>query len=452
MNVVSLKGPGSDGGISTALEHLYKSGGRNQSWWYLAQDQIRCQTKSAVRHITSENIPAQICDAHYQFCHGCIWPIMHSRPEQACYKEEDFFLYKRLNAIFASQIERLQSHDAYFVQNYELALVPKLLKRSGRQSVIFWPTPWPESIPAQYSAPILEIAESLLAAKIIAFNTKADADNFNKFIDQQLPYIESSRSFGGIAEVIVAPMGIDIEQWKSQSRLLSGQHISIDLPRCPYVLSIDRGDQSSGVELRLKAIDLLFTRYPQLKEQFTFVQIYGRTSPGIKANDTYWKELQEASAAINSKHATAEWKPLISLPQTLSTIELTALFSQASVLLVTAKHDGLNLSAKEFIACQAPENPGIVVLSDQSSVAEDDGFARSAITFKTQNLSDDHAAEHDAIEAILDATLRGLRMSTAEKLRRVKMLTRQLEKTDLQQWCHQFASALNNGDNLASAI
>ena len=443
MNVVSLKGPGSDGGISTALEHLYKSGGRNQSWWYLAQDQIRCQTRSAVRHIPSENIPAQICDAHYQFCHSFIWPIMHSLPEQVCYKEEDFFLYKRLNAIFASQIERLQSHDAYFVQNYELALVPKLLKRSGRQSVIFWPTPWPKSIPAQYSAPILEIAESLLAAKIIAFNTKEDASNFNNFINQQLPYIESSRSFGGVAEVIVAPMGIDIEHWKSQSLTLAGQQTSIDLPTGPYVLSIDRGDQSSRAEQRHKAIDLLFTRYPQLKEQLTFVQICGRTSPGIKANDSYWKDCQEASAVINSKHATTNWKPLVSLSQTLSTLDLTALYSQAAVMLVTAGHDGLNLSTKEFIACQSPENPGMPVLSEQSSVAEDEEFARAAITFK--------ATEQDEVEAILDATLRGLRLSTAEKQRRVKILTEQLEKNNLQQWCSQFSAVLNKGD-LAAAV
>lgn len=451
MNVVSLKGPGSDGGISTALEHLHKSGGRNQSWWYLAQDQIRCQTRSAVRHIPSENIPAQIGDAHYQFCHSFIWPIMHSRPEQACYKEEDFFLYKRLNTIFANQIERLQSHDCYFVQSYELALVPKLLKRSGRQSVIFWPAPWPQSIPAQYSAPILEIAESLLAAKIIAFYTKADADNFNNFIDQQLPYIESSRSFGGVAKVIVAPMGIDSEQWKSQSRTLAGQQTSIDLPAAPYVLSIDPCDPSSGVELRLKAIDLLFTRYPELKEQLTFVQICGRTSPGIKANDSYWKDCQEASASLNSKHATTSWKPLVSLPQTLSTLDLTSLYSRAAVMLVTAVHDGLNLSAQEFIASQSPENPGILVLADQSSLAKDEEFARAAITFKTESLPNDYASEQDTIETILAATLRGLRLPTAEKQRRMEMLTEQLQKNNLQQWCNQFTSVQNNGD-LAAAV
>lgn len=450
MNVVSLKGPGSDGGISTALEHLYKSGGRNQSWWYLAQDQIRCQTRSAVRHIPSENIPAQICDAHYQFCHSFIWSIMHSLPEQACYKEEDFFLYKRLNTIFANQIERLQSHDSYFVQSYELALVPKLLKRSGRQSVIFWPTPWPKSVPAQYCAPILEIAESLLASKIIAFNTNEDASNFNNFINQQLPYIESSRSFGGVAEVIVAPMGIDIEHWKSQSLTLAGQQTSIDLPTGPYVLSIDRGDQSSGLALRLKAIDLLFTRYPELKEQLTFVQSCGRTSPGIKANDSYWKDCQEASAILNSKHATTNWKPLVSLPQTLSTLDLTILYSRAAVMLITAGHDGLNLLAKEFIASQSSENQGILVLSEQCSVAKDEEFARAAITFKTQNLPNDYATEHDTIEAILAATLRGLRLSTANKQRRVKMLTEQLQKNSLQQWCNQFTSALNNGDLVAA--
>lgn len=112
-------------------------------------------------------------------------------------------------------------------------------------------------------------------------------------------------------------------------------------------------------------------------------------------------------------------------------------------MLVTAGHDGLSLSTKEFIACQSPENPGIPVLSAQSSVAEDEEFARAAITFK--------ANEQDEVEAILDATLRGLHLSTVEKQRRMKILTEQLQKNNLQQWCNQFSAALNNGD-LAAAV
>lgn len=112
-------------------------------------------------------------------------------------------------------------------------------------------------------------------------------------------------------------------------------------------------------------------------------------------------------------------------------------------MLVTAGHDGLNLSTKEFIACQSPENPGMLVLAEQSSVAEDEEFARAAITFKT--------TEQDEVEAILDATLRGLRLSTAEKQRRVKILTARLQKNNLQQWCNQFSAVLNKGD-LAAAV
>jgi len=104
MNIVSLKGPAKEDGITAALERLHKAGGRTQSWWYLAQDQIRCQTKSAVRHLPSENIPAQVCDAHYRFCYEFIWPLMHDMADQATYVEEDFFLYKRQNAILVAQI------------------------------------------------------------------------------------------------------------------------------------------------------------------------------------------------------------------------------------------------------------------------------------------------------------------------------------------------------------
>lgn len=430
MNIVSLKGPATEDGITAALERLHKSGGRNQSWWYLAQDQIRCQTKSAVRHLPSENIPAQVCDAHYRFCYEFIWPIMHDMADQATYVEEDFFLYKRLNAILIAQIERHESHDPYFVQGYQLAFIPKLLRRSGRQSAIFWQTPWPKLVPEQFLAPIVEIAESLLAAKAIAFSTKEYADNFNSFVDEHLPYIDSSRSFGRVAEVLVAPLGLDLEHWQAQSKKISGDHILSALAKSRYVLSIDKADCTMGVVPRLKAIDLFFSANPELREQITFVQICERSNPGIKANDSYWTECQSEIAKLTEKHATLDWKPLISLPHTISIEQLTHLYRHAAVMLVTSVRDGLNRPAKEFIACQSTDKPGILALSTGAGATEE--FGRHAISF----------APNDA-EAIAEATIRCLHMPASQKNRRNQRLLRQLQKNPLQLWCDTFTQILH---------
>ncbi|MBP6743782.1 trehalose-6-phosphate synthase [bacterium] len=429
MNIVSLKGPATEGGITAALERLHKAGGRNQSWWYLAQDQIRCQTKSAVRHLPSENIPAQVCDAHYRFCYEFIWPLMHDMADQATYVEEDFFLYKRLNAILVAQIERHESHDPYFVQDFQLAFIPKFLKRSGRQSAIFWHSPWPKFVPDHFLAPIIEIAEALLAAKAIAFTTKEYADNFNSFVDKHLPYIDSSRSFGRIADVLVAPPGVDLEHWQAQSKKISGNQILGELANSRYVLSIDKADCTMGVMPRLKAIDLFFSANPELKEQITFVQICGRSNPGIKANDSYWTECQSEIAKLTEKYATSDWKPLISLPHSISIDQLTQLYRHAAVMLVTSVRDGLNLTAKEFIACQSTDTPGILALSTAAGATEE--FGRHAISFAPDNA-----------EAIAEATIRCLHMTASQKNRRNQRLQLQLQKNPPQLWCDTFMQIL----------
>ncbi len=428
MNIVSYRGPGMAGGVSTALDRLYKSGGRNQSWWYLDQDQVKSQSRSAVRLHSGEKIPLALCDAHYRFCNEFIWPIMHDLSEHAIYKEEDYFLYTRFNAIFAAQIERQQSHDPYFVQDYQLALLPKLLKRQGRDSAIFWHIPWPKSVPQEFVAPIVELAQAMLSAKAIGFHTQEYVDNFNNFVDQYLPFFANSRTFGHVAEVVAAPLGLDLDHWAERNE---GQYSSIaeQLESTPYVLSVERADYTKGVVDRLKAIDLLFEQNPELRETITFVQICGRTRAGIKAYDNYWKECQEQIDYLEQKYSTSRWKPVVSISQSLNSDELTYLYKRAAVMLVSPLRDGLNLTAKEFIACQAGERPGILALSKGAGVAEE--FSPYAITFEPGDIS-----------AMAAATLRCLKMPTTQRRRRFLKLKQSLQANPLQLWCDTFTTAL----------
>ncbi|CAN5390919.1 trehalose-6-phosphate synthase [soil metagenome] len=435
MNIVSHIGPGKEGAISAALERLYKSGGRNQTWWYIGQEQIKCQSKSAVRHLPAENIPPQVCDSHYRFCNEFIWPVMHGLTGQAIYREDDFFLYKRLNTIFAEQIERQQSHDPYFVQNFQLALLPKLLKNNGLESAIFWQIPWPAFVAEEHLGPVIEIAQSLLAAKAIGFNCQEYADNFNAFVDLHLPFINKSRAFGHVAEILVTPLGIDIEYWsqREEENLVDplGEMVT------PYVLSIDKGEFSMGALQRLKAINIFFERNSHLREKITFVQICGRANPGIKAADKYWKDCQDEIALLSEKYGTASWQPLMTIAQPISSDQLAYLYRNAAVMLVTAVQEGLNLTAKEFIACQANENPGILALS--TGVGNHEEFGRYAMSF-----------DPDDLEAIADVTTRCLLMPASLKVRRNLRLLQLLHKNPLQSWCDKFATALYGGEEMAA--
>ena len=432
MNIVSHIGPGKEGAISAALESLYKAGGRNQTWWYIGQEQIKCQSKSAVRHLPGETIPPQVCDSHHRFCHEFIWPIMHGLPEQVSFNEDDFVLYKSFNSIFATQIGRQQSHDPYFVQNYQLALMPKFLKNDGRDSAIFWQIPWPNSVPTEYLAPVIEIAQALLAAKAIGFSTKEYADNFNAFVDLHLPFINQSRSFGHVAQVIVTPVGIDLESWAEKDVENIVDPLG-DLTT-PYVLSVDKAEYSMGALTRLQAIDLFFENNANLREKISFVQIFGRSNPGIKASDKCWKECQDTIDDLTQKYGTANWQPIVTISQPISSEQLAYLYKNAAVMLVAAVKDGLNLSAKEFIACQSNENPGILAIS--TGVGCTDEFGHYVMTFGP-----------DDAEAIADATVRCLHMPATQKVRRNLRLLQLLHKNPQQQWCDKFTTALYGGQS-----
>jgi len=421
------------GGVSTALDRLYQSGGRNQSWWYLDQDQVKSQ--SSVRLYNSEKIPSQLRDAHYRFCNEFIWPIMHDLAEHAVYKEDDYFLYSRFNATFAAHIDRQESQNPYFVQDYQLALLPKLLERQGRESAIFWHIPWPKSVPQEYVAPIVDLARAMLSARAIGFHTQEYVDNFNSFVEKHLTFMASSRLFGKLAEVVAAPLGLDLEHWSEENEGKAST-LAQQLQSTPFILSVERADYTKGVVDRLKAIDLIFERNPELRETITFVQICGRTRPGIKAYDNYWKACQEEINHLQEKYGTENWKPVVSISQSLNSDELTYLYRKAAVMLVSPVRDGLNLTAKEFIACQTSERPGILALSTGAGVAKE--FSRYAVTFEPGN-----------VEAIAAATLRCLNMPSTQRHRRTLKLKQNLQANPLQLWCDTFTNVLYSDENVA---
>jgi len=379
-------------------------------------------------------ISPQLCEAHYRFCNEFIWPIMHDLSQYAVFKEDDHFLYSRFNAIFASQIERQQSDIPYFVQDYQLALLPKLLKRKGRDSAIFWHIPWPKSVPSEFARPIVDIAQALLSARAIGFHTQEYVDNFNNFVDQHLPFMALSRQVKNRAKVIAAPLGLDLDYWSDHKDGIFSA-VAKQLQSTPFVLSVERADYTKGVIDRLEAIDLLFERNPQMQGNITFAQICGRTRPGIKAYDDYWKDCQRSIEALNQKYGNQSWKPVVSISHSLNSAELTYLYRRAAVMLVSPVRDGLNLTAKEFIACQTRDQPGMLALSTGAGVAEE--FSRYAITFPPGDA-----------EAMADATLRCLNMPSIQRYKRTLHLKRSLAANPLQLWCDTFTALLYPDENM----
>lgn len=477
MQIVSYRGPGMAGGVSPALTQLVAEDGANHKWWHLDDNTIKYSNGTGQAH-ARHLLPQSLIEGHYRYCNEFLWPIMHDMSQFATYRVEDRALYERFNRIFAREIVVGNSRYAaskLFAQDYQLALLPKELQRlDGPGCGIFWHIPWPKSVPQEYLPAIVDIAKSLLSAEFIGFHTQEYCSNFFNFVAKNIPGTAISLRNRTITrkplplashintvpssledtwkiqladvntvktrftKVVAAPLGLDVEHWQKISRVRSKLHLHPSLIHTDYVLSVDRADYTKGVIPRLEAIDHFFNDHPEMIGKITFAQLCTRTRPGIDSFDDNWFKIQKLMNEINEKYAVEEWQPVLSLQGPLKPAELSVLYANASMMLVNPVRDGLNLTAKEYIACQS-NRPGVLGLSPYCGAFEELGpWAVSVNPFDPKEMS----------QSIYDA----LTLSDRDKLERINGLRARLNENTLAHWCEQFKTLLEPAEDMDTAI
>ena len=190
LDIVSYRGPGSAGGVSSGLECIWRKqqNASSSTWWYLGKrflEKLSSQYKNS-NFVTM--LSEQIVAGHYRYCNEFLWPILHDLPQYANYNPEDQELYRQLNLIFANYIGyEHEKGKHYFVQDYQLALLPRFMHIAGGKSEVFWHIPWPKNVPTEYVQPLSEIARGLLRSEVLGFHTTEYAHNFIQFVWQYLP-------------------------------------------------------------------------------------------------------------------------------------------------------------------------------------------------------------------------------------------------------------------------
>lgn len=474
MQIVSYRGPGMAGGVSPALTQMVAGDGSNHKWWHIEDNTIKYSNgigQPNARHLLSESL----IEGHYRYCNEFLWPIMHDMSEFATYRVEDRALYERFNRIFAREIVVENSRytsSKLFVQDYQLALLPKELQRlDGPACGIFWHIPWPKSVPQSYLPAIVDLAKSLLSAEFIGFHTQEYCSNFFNFVAKNIPgttvsmrnrtitrqsvaYVnpkaaptmedtwrirlaDKYTSQNRFTKVVAAPLGLDVDHWENISRVRSKLHLHPSLIHTDYVLSVDRADYTKGVAPRIEAIGHFFNDHPELIGKITFAQLCTRTRPGIEAFDNNWFNIQRLIQEVNSKYSTEDWQPVLNLKGPLKPAELSLLYANASMMLVNPVRDGLNLTAKEYIACQS-NRPGVLGLSPHCGAFEELGpWAVEVNPFDPKEMS----------RSIFNA----LNLSDRDKLERMNGMRSRLNENTLSLWCEQFKGLLEPADDMEAA-
>ena len=204
------------------------------------------------------------------------------------------------------------------------------------------------------------------------------------------------------------------------------------------IISVDRLDYTKGLAYRLRTLDTLLRSYPTLHGQTTYVQIAPSTRGDIHDYQVMREELESLAGQINGQFATPGWSPVVYMNRAFPAGQLMRMLRRARVGFIAPLRDGMNLVAKEYIAAQDPDDPGVLVLSTFTGAAQSLQGGYLPV-----NPYDADASAHSLYQA--------LNMSLEERRRRHQHLLMQLRRQDLGQWCEQFLHDLSasSGSNQA---
>ena len=390
--------------------------------------------------IAGVDIDAADYAGYYEgYANSVLWPLFHGRQDLMEPQPDYLAAYGRVNALFARQLAGLiRPDDTVWVHDYHLIPLAEELRKLGVENRIgfFLHIPMP---PSQLMAAVPgheALIRNLFHYDLVGFQTHADVVNFSLYTQRVLAMEPQEagplRAFGREMHARAFPIGIDVDQFRDlllteESRELVSRVGSTTAGR-NLIAGVDRLDYSKGLPERLRVFERLLEKYPENDRQTTLVQIASPTRENVEAYADIRDELDRLSGHVNGRFATIDWTPIRYIFRHVERARLAGLYSISKVGLVTPLRDGMNLVAKEFVAVQDDDDPGVLVLSEFAGAAEE----------MTEALL---VNPHD-IESTADTVQRALTMPLAERRERHRVLRERVERGDVVAWSRAFLDAL----------
>ncbi|UCG72235.1 MAG: trehalose-6-phosphate synthase [Chromatiales bacterium] len=374
------------------------------------------------------------------FSNTSLWPINHYLLGFFRYERREFDEYRRVNSLFARKlIPLLQPDDLIWVHDYHLIPLASELRRAGVENPIgfFLHTPFP----AVEALRVLPVYEQLLRAMgaydVVGFHTPRDLRCFNDALESigGADHAAVDRRAPGKPHPLhtdVFPIGIDVEGCQ-QLAMQTGEQDNVQrmvhhLHGRQLLIGVDRLDYSKGLEERFRAFSRLLEDYPAIRNQVSYIQIAPTSRAGVRAYDDIREALERSAGMINGRFADIDWVPIRYLNRGFDRGTLMAFFRETAVGLVTPLRDGMNLVAKEFVAAQDPEDPGMLVLSRLAGAAHE--------------LTDAVLVNPYDIDGVAEAMHQALNMPLGERQERHQSMLDVLRRNDITAWRTRFVDAL----------
>ena len=371
---------------------------------------------------------------YYGLANEGLWPLCHAAFHRPRFSAKNWVSYKDANRIFADAILEEADGDSVivFIQDYHLALLSRMLKRSNPRLTVaqFWHIPWPNRETFRAFPWKDELLEGMLGNDLLGFHLQYHCANFLETIersiearvDNELGYVSRN---GHRTAVRAFPISIDFEE---RVRMAASPRVTSaasqwrqELGKTPEILGvgIDRIDYTKGIPDRLQAIDRLLEEHPEYLGRLVFLQVGVPSRTAIADYDDLNHALAGQVDTMNRRWGRGSWKPVIFVRRHVDQQALIALQLMADFCLVTSLHDGMNLVAKEFVASRI-DGDGVLILS--------------AFTGAARELTDALIVNPFAIDEMAESIHQAIIMPAEERRRRMNRMRSVVAANNIYRW------------------
>ncbi|XP_058126088.1 uncharacterized protein LOC131287999 [Anopheles ziemanni] len=398
--------------------------------------------------VVSVNVEPKLFDSYYNgCCNGTFWPLFHSMPGRATFCADHWQSYYTVNKEFAARtieaLERCLQQNTHqgvpiiWIHDYHLMLAANWIREAADernlpyQMAFFLHIPFPPWDIFRLYPWSDEILQGVLACDMIGFHIRDYCLNFVDCCQRNLGCRVDRKNLlvehgGRSVRVRPLPIGIPFERFVELARTAR----KVINTNQKIILGVDRLDYTKGLVHRLKAFEVLLEKHPEHRENVSLLQISVPSRTDVKEYQELKEEMDQLVGRINGRFTTANWSPIRYIYGCVGQEELAAFYRDASVCLVTPLRDGMNLVAKEFVACQINEPPGVLIVSP---------FAGAGETMHEALLCNPYE-----LDAAAEVIHRALTMPEDERTLRMSRMRRREMQNDVNSWMRQFLKAMGS--------
>jgi len=448
-NRVPLPGVGPRaGGLAVALDGLMEKRGGMWFGWsgavstHAAEHPVQITRSGTIDYATVDLTPDEHDRYYNGFSNGVLWPLLHSMPDLIQYDRTDAQIYRDVNIRLAGLVAPLiDGNDLIWVHDYHLLPLPAALRAQGIANPIgfFLHIPFAAPDVLEAAPDMGELVTHLLAADLVGFQTEGDMTNFAAaaaLLSDAVRLPGNALLVDGRRVLLgVFPVEIDAHEFASQAeanvRRLPVVRLRQSLPGQTLILGLDRLDPTKGLLQRIAGLRRLLETQPDWKRRITLLQVAAISRKEVGSYRALRAALDRESGNLNADLGEPDWLPLRMISHGVDRATAAGFMRAARVGLVTPLRDGMNLVAKEFVAAQNPEDPGVLILSR---------FAGAAQQLDAALLVNPHDTD-----AMAEAMVTALRMTLTERRERWHALWSAIEPRSPLGWGRMFLAALLRG-------